>query len=86
MFIRVMNNAIFALLPCEATSFQLASYATHTQGSDVDFCHKLVEEFKLAAIPVSVFSARKESRKVIRFCFAKENGTLTKATELLCQI
>ena len=81
-----MKNSKFELLPCEGTYFQLASYAKHTQASDVDFCHKLVEEFKLAAIPVSVFSARKESRKVIRFCFAKENGTLTKATELLCQI
>ena len=81
-----MKNSKFELLPCEGTYFQLASYAKHTQASDVDFCHKLVEEFKLAAIPVSVFSARKESRKVIRFCFAKENETLTKATELLCQI
>ena len=81
-----MKNSKFELLPCEGTYFQLASYAKYTQSSDVDFCHKLVEEFKLAAIPVSVFSARKESRKVIRFCFAKENETLTKATELLCQI
>ena len=40
--------------------FQLASYANLSQESDVDFCHKLVEKFKLAAIPISVFSAHEE--------------------------
>ena len=81
-----MENSKFELLPCEGTYFQLASYAYLSQENDVDFCHKLVEKFKLAAIPISVFSAYQEKRKVIRFCFAKENETLTKATELLCKI
>ena len=81
-----MKNSKFELLPCEGTYFQLASYANQTQESDIDFCHKLVEQFKLAAIPISVFSKHQENRKVIRFCFAKENETLTKATELLCKI
>ena len=81
-----MENSKFNLLPCEGTYFQLASYANLSQEADVDFCHKLVEKFKLAAIPISVFSAHEEKRMVIRFCFAKENETLTKATELLCKI
>ena len=81
-----MENSKFELLPCEGTYFQLASYANQSQESDVDFCHELVEKFKLAAIPISVFSAHEEKRKVIRFCFAKENETLTKATDLLCKI
>ena len=81
-----IKNSKFELLPCEGTYFQLASYANQSQESDVDFCHKLVEEFKLAAIPISVFSAHNETRKVVRFCFAKENETLIKATELLCKI
>lgn len=81
-----MENSKFNLLPCEGTYFQLASYANLSQEDDVDFCHKLVEKFKLAAIPISVFSAHEEKRMVIRFCFAKENETLTKATELLCKI
>ena len=81
-----MENSKFELLPCEGTYFQLASYANQSQESDVDFCHELVEKFKLAAIPISVFSAHEEKRKVIRFCFAKENETITKATDLLCKI
>mgnify|MGYP001158658329 FL=1 len=81
-----MQKSKFKLLPCEGTYFQLASYSNHSQESDVNFCHQLVEEFKLAAIPISVFSAHKEKRKVIRFCFAKGNETLTKATEILCKI
>jgi methionine aminotransferase len=81
-----MKNSKFELLPCEGTYFQLASYANQSQESDVDFCYELVEKFKLAAIPISVFSAHEEKRKVIRFCFAKENVTITKATDLLCKI
>ena len=81
-----MENSKFELLPCEGTYFQLASYANQSKESDVDFCHELVEKFKLAAIPISVFSAHEEKRKVIRFCFAKENVTITKATDLLCKI
>ena len=81
-----MQKSKFKLLPCEGTYFQLASYSNHSQESDVNFCHQLVEEFKLAAIPISVFSAHKEKRKVIRFCFAKGNETLTKATDILCEI
>tara|TARA_B100001287_G_scaffold223254_1_gene192483 strand:+ start:946 stop:2031 length:1086 start_codon:yes stop_codon:yes gene_type:complete len=81
-----MENSKFTLLPCEGTYFQLASYTNLSQESDVNFCYKLVEKAKLAAIPISVFSAHQEKRKVVRFCFAKENETLTKATELLCKI
>ncbi len=81
-----MQKSKFKLLPCEGTYFQLASYSNHSQESDVNFCHQLVEEFKLAAIPISVFSVHKEKRKVIRFCFAKGDKTLTKATDILCEI
>ena len=81
-----MQKSKFKLLPCEGTYFQLASYSNHSQESDVNFCHQLVEEFKLAAIPISVFSAHKEKRNVIRFCFAKGDKTLTKATDILCKI
>jgi methionine aminotransferase len=86
LFREGLKNSKFELLPCEGTYFQLASYANHSQESDIDFCRELVEQFKLAAIPISVFSAHEEKRKVIRFCFAKEDETLTKATELLCKI
>ncbi|MCW3125740.1 MAG: aminotransferase, partial [Bacteroidetes bacterium] len=43
-------------------------------------------EFKVAAIPVSVFYHQHLDQKVIRFCFAKENETLERAAESLSKI
>jgi methionine aminotransferase len=44
----------------------------------------------VAAIPVSVFYQHPEtiqqSQKLVRFCFAKNDETLTKAAEILCAI
>ncbi|MEJ6506171.1 MAG: methionine aminotransferase [Crocinitomicaceae bacterium] len=81
-----LQNSKFNLLPCEGTYFQLAAYDQISDESDEVFCENLVAEYKLAAIPISVFSAHNETQKIVRFCFAKENKTLVKATTLLCKI
>jgi len=49
-------------------------------------CRKLAIEFGVAAIPISVFNKSGVDQNVIRFCFAKTNETLLKATEKLCKI
>jgi methionine aminotransferase len=37
----------------------------------------------VASIPVSAFYGNKEDNRVLRFCFAKKDETLTKAAERL---
>lgn len=86
LFIKGMESSKFNLLPCEGSYFQLATYEAISDDTDVAFCEKLVTEFKIAAIPISVFSEKQDRRKIVRFCFAKENQTLEKATRLLCKI
>lgn len=81
-----LKESRFDLLPCEGTYFQLASFDKISALDDTSFCEDLVTKFKLAAIPVSVFSAHKEEKKVVRFCFAKEDETLINATKILCEI
>ena len=81
-----MKNSKFELLPCEGTYFQVASYKRISDENDLDFTKRLVTEFGVATIPLSVFNADGEDRKLIRFCFAKENETLTNAIERLCKI
>ena len=76
----------FELLPCEGTYFQLASFKKISKLNDVDFCQELVTKHKVAAIPVSVFSAHEDKNQVVRFCFAKEDQTLINATKVLCKI
>jgi methionine aminotransferase len=74
------------LLPCEGTYFQLASYATISDESDIDFAKRLVTEFGVATIPISVFNANGKDTKCIRFCFAKDEATLKAATERLLKL
>jgi methionine aminotransferase len=81
-----MRSSRFELVPCEGTYFQVASYETISEESDIDFTKKLVKEFGVATIPLSVFNSDLKDRKMIRFCFAKDNDTLIQATDRLCKI
>lgn len=85
-FRELMKNSRFDLLPSEGTYFQLASYKQISDENDIEFTKKLVVESGVATIPLSVFNANGEDRKLIRFCFAKDNDTLKKAAEKLCKI
>jgi len=82
-FRRILEHSAFELLSCEGTYFQLASYAGISDMPDTEFARWLVAEHGVAAIPVSVFNATGKDDKVIRFCFAKDDGTLQRAGERL---
>jgi methionine transaminase len=81
-----MKGSRFELLPCDGTYFQVASYKAISSESDLDFSKRLITEFGVAAIPLSVFNGNQDDQKLIRFCFAKDEQTLFSATERLCKI
>jgi methionine aminotransferase len=81
-----MKNSRFELLPCEGTYFQVARYSAISDENDVDFAKRLILEHGVATIPLSVFNADREDRKILRFCFAKDEHTIAQATEKLCRI
>ena len=81
-----IKGSKFELMDSKGTYFQLVSYKNISEEKDTDFVKWLTREWKVAAIPVSVFYHRNLDQKVIRFCFAKENETLEKAAEKLCKI
>jgi methionine aminotransferase len=85
-FRKQLKNSRFELLPCEGTYFQLGSYRNISDESDVDFAKRLVVEHGVATIPLSVFNANGDDRKILRFCFAKDDKTIQQATEKLCKI
>lgn len=85
-FRSLLKGSRFELLPSQGTYFQLANYANISSENDVDFCQRLVIEHGVAAIPVSVFHADHRQQQLIRFCFAKDEHTLTQAAERLCTI
>lgn len=86
LFRKGMKNSRFELMPCEGTYFQLASYKNISAKNDVEYTEELVKHYKIAAIPVSVFSQKKSQKNTIRFCFAKTDETLQSAIEKLCKI
>ena len=85
-FREALSGSKFTLLPCEGTYFQLASFAAISNKSDIDFSEELTKKHGVAAIPVSAFYSNKFDQQLVRFCFAKDNETILKATQLLCAI
>lgn len=86
LFLRLTQSSRFTPLPCAGTYFQMMDYSAITDEPDVDFARRLTTQFGVAAIPPSVFYHDRKDHKVVRFCFAKQDETLTQAAELLCRI
>ncbi|WP_333600211.1 methionine aminotransferase [Flavobacterium sp.] len=82
-FRSLLKETKLELLPCEGTYFQVASYANISNESDLEFTKRLVTELGVATIPISIFYANGKDTKCIRFCFAKDDATLTAAAERL---
>jgi methionine aminotransferase len=76
----------FSLLPARGTYFQLVRYDAISELPDTAFCEYLTREVGVAAIPVSAFFADGRDERVIRFCFAKNEATLTAACERLRRV
>lgn len=85
-FQSLMKDTKLKLLPCEGTYFQVASYAAISEENDIDFTKRLVTELGVATIPISIFYANGDDHQCIRFCFAKDDETLTRAAERLRQL
>lgn len=86
LFQNLIKESRFELLPSEGTYFQVANYSNISLENDVEFSQRMVKEFGVATIPMSVFNASGKDDKLVRFCFAKDTNTLTKAAELICKI
>jgi len=73
----------FKILPCQGTYFQLLDYSEISDLPDMEFAEWLVKEHKVAAIPLSPFFQRGNNGRILRFCFAKEDATLSEAAKIL---
>ena len=84
-FTRGLQDCGFSILPSEGTYFLAADLAPLGIEDDVAFCHKMIEETGVAAIPMSAFYAQDPVKTTIRFCFAKKDETLDAALEKLAR-
>ena len=85
-FLGLMKNSRFVPLPCNGTYFQLMDYHLISDQPDTEMASWMTKEHGVASIPTSVFYNKRTDQKILRFCFAKNPETLTRATEKLCKI
>ena len=86
LFLNLISESRFRFQPSRGTYFQVLDYSEITDEYDVNFAKRLTKEFKIAAIPLSVFNKNDKDDKVLRFCFAKTDETLRKAADVLKHI
>jgi methionine aminotransferase len=92
LLVNALKDSRFTLLPSKGTYFLLLDYSAISTLNDREFCEWLTKEVGVAAIPLSpLYPAEKreayhQDNKVIRLCFAKNDDTLLKAAEILCQL
>lgn len=86
LFREVISDSGFEILPSEGSYFQLLGYSKISNLPDTEFARKLTIENKVASIPISVFYHIPTDKKVLRFCFAKNDQTLVEAGKRLSQI
>jgi methionine aminotransferase len=82
-FQALLKDTRFGLRPVKGSYFQIADYSAYGTEGDRAFCHRLVKEGGVAAIPLSPFCEAAPSQRLIRFCFAKSDATLEAAAERL---
>lgn len=85
-FLNAIKNSRFKFNPCSGTYFQVLDYSSITNENDVSFAERLIKEYKIASIPISVFNLNKQDNKQLRFCFAKTEDTLDRAAEIINRI
>lgn len=85
-FAKGLTEAGLTVLPSQATYFLNVDLSTIANDiDDAAFCLKMVEQAKVAAIPVSAFYAEDQVRSVARFCFAKTYDKLDGAVERIAK-
>ena len=86
LFCELLAPSRFRLTPSQGTYFQLVDYGAISGERDLDYARRLTREAGVACIPVSVFYREPPDSHWLRFCFAKDAGTLRAAAEILCRI
>ncbi len=78
-----LSGTPLELLPGEGAYFQLARYGRVSEERDEDFAKRLVRDYGVATIPLSVFYEDGTDHRVIRFCFAKRDETILEGARRL---
>ncbi|MFK7865712.1 MAG: methionine aminotransferase [Pseudohongiellaceae bacterium] len=85
-FCQLLAPSRFTFSPSKGTYFQLVDYSAISDKSDVEFANELTQEKGVAAIPLSPFYQNPPETRILRFCFCKDDATLERAADILCNL
>jgi len=85
-FVQGLAGTRFAPLPCHGTYFVLTDYSAISNLPEEQFARRLVTEHGVAAIPLAPFYRQPVNRKIVRFCFAKQDQTLDLGLDRLARV
>jgi methionine aminotransferase len=85
-FVQGLGSTRFAPLPCHGTYFVLTDYSAISNEPEEQFARRLVTEHGVAAIPLAPFYRQPVNRKIVRFCFAKQDQTLDLGLDRLARV
>jgi 2-keto-4-methylthiobutyrate aminotransferase apoenzyme (EC 2.6.1.-) len=83
LFLECLLGSRFTWTPAEGSYFQLLDFTAIADVPDVEFAERVLQEAKVASIPLSPFYAMPQRIGLLRFCFAKNDATLEQAAEQL---
>lgn len=86
LFCSLIESSRFKLLTSQGTYFQLADYSDISDLNDMAFAEWMTKEKGVAVIPLSPFYQNPPDSRIVRFCFAKQDDTLTEAAEIINNI
>jgi methionine aminotransferase len=86
-FLNLLKQTPFTIYqPASGSYFQTVSYSQISDMPDMEFAQWLTKEYGVATIPISAFYRNKQDDKLIRFCFAKKEETITEAVNRLAKL
>jgi len=85
-FCNLLSDSLFRLRPTRSTFFQILDYGDISDEPDEVLAKRWTRELGVASIPLSVFCEKPFTGTRLRFCFAKDDDTLERAAEKLCEL
>lgn len=83
-FLDLIKDSRFTFTPSKSSYFQILNYKAISEEKDIDFVKRMIEEYKIAFIPVSSFyHTPNENEFNVRVCFAKDKTTLKAAADII---
>jgi len=85
-FCTLLERTRLRFTPARSTFFQMVDYGDISDEQDVDLAKAWTRDIGVASIPLSVFCEQPLTGTRLRFCFAKDDDTLTEAVERLATL